>query len=441
MFSKVSRKVFPVAAATLLWAGSLAQMAEAKECTTDADCDSGYQCSSANIDIGQTTVATPPGGGSSSGAGAATGTACTGDKCASVETPPSLPVDAGVAIPVTPIKGTCQLKPVVCTSVADCPTADFDCVKVTAPSPACAPDTKCDTPPSQTSDTGICYAKVRACSVATDCPAPLTCQSQATTCTGGASVSTDGTVTSTPTTCTPGPTVCTWVAVACAADSDCADPLYACAKVRESTGCSATGPCLAVGDASARCAPSEPPTCVTSVEKDCMPKPIDCGAGQACPAGWSCFDFSNYNGGVRPVWSPSAPDKSCLPDGIILATQGHVAGAGQLTASSGTKGGDLAGAFPSVDGGVAPTGGTGTGTGSTTDISTGVNPGQGGSSNPPVVSPGPSNEGALSADAGSAKPVATQGGGCNLGGGNGGFLSLGLGLALSVLAARRSRRR
>lgn len=432
MSSKVSFKVFPIAAATFLWAGTLAPMAQATECTTDADCSSGYQCS-----LGMA------GPGSAGVSGGATGTTvCTGTNCASTAAPPVLVADAGAPLPLTPPTGTCQPKPMVCTSVADCPTADFDCVKAIMVTQTCAPNTKCETSPPQTSDTGYCSAKAHACSTAADCPAPLTCQSQGGSCSGSGSVSADGTTTTTQT-CTSGPTVCTWVAVACTADSDCVDPLYGCVKVSESTRCSASGgPCMVI-DGGMQCAPSQPATCSTTVQKDCMPKPIDCGAGQSCPAGWSCFDFANYNGGTRPVWSPNATDKSCLPDGIILATQGHAATTGQLASSGGGTDGVSVGISRSVDGGVASTGGKGVSPGSPTDTPTGVGTGQGASTNPPAVSPGPVNEGSPSADAGAgaAAPVTTKGGGCSIGGSNAGFFDLCLALALTLLATRRSRRR
>jgi hypothetical protein len=172
---------------------------------------------------------------------------------------------------------------------------------------------------------------------------------------------------------------------------------------------------------------------------DCMPKPIDCGAGQVCPAGWSCFDFSNYNGGTRPAWSPNAFDKSCLPDGIILAAQGHAASnGGQFATSSGSTS-TLGAPAPKSSGDAGVTiglvvPGTATGTYNGTGI------GQGGSPNPPVVNAGSGNEGNQSADAGSGTPVATQGGGCAIGGRDSGSPSLWLMLACAGLLARRFRR-
>jgi MYXO-CTERM domain-containing protein len=67
---------------------------------------------------------------------------------------------------------------------------------------------------------------------------------------------------------------------------------------------------------------------------NCMPKQIACGA---CPSGWSCFDYSHFSGSV-PGWTPDASGKACLPDGLVLAVQGHAAGGGSSD-SAGTAGG------------------------------------------------------------------------------------------------------
>lgn len=427
MSSRFSRSVFPFAAVTLLGMVGMGRTASAKECMSDVDCDTGYQCN-----IAQTVSATGGSGSvGSSGTGTSGGTCVSpdGTNCGTVATPPVLPVDAGVAPPPTNITGICEPKPLVCASVADCPSADFDCVMDLIPvvDPTCAPGVKCPTPPPQTSGTGTCVAKARACSTATDCPAPLVCQATGSTCSGGGSVGPDGTVTTTVDTCAPGPSVCTFVPVSCTATSSCVDPLYQCLTLSETTECSGSSGSCSAGDGGLVCSPPSPPVCTTTVEMDCMPKPIDCGAGQACPAGWSCFDFANYSGGTQPVWSPNAFDKSCLPDGIILATQGHAAGAGgQVTSSSGST--STLDGSKSADGGVA--------------ISLGdAGVGQGGSVNPPVVNPGPGNQGNQAADAGTGTPVTTQGGGCAIGGRNAGSLSSWLMLAFIGLVIRLARRR
>jgi MYXO-CTERM domain-containing protein len=70
---------------------------------------------------------------------------------------------------------------------------------------------------------------------------------------------------------------------------------------------------------------------------NCMPKQIACPDGQTCPSGWSCFDYSNFSGSI-PGWTPDASGQACLPDGLVLAVQGHAAGGGSGD-SAGTAGG------------------------------------------------------------------------------------------------------
>ena len=454
MSSRFSRNVFPIAAATLLGMVGMGRTASAKECASDVDCDTGYQCSF--VSTGSAT------GGSvgSSGTGTVTVGPCVspdGTNCGSASVPPVLAVDAGVPVPYavpdagfpvltspppTSATGVCEPKPIVCTSVADCPSVDFDCVMDMIPvaTPACAPNMKCPTPAPQPSTTGTCAAKPHACSIAADCPAPLVCQATGATCSGGGAAGPDGTVTTTDPTCAPGPSVCTFVPASCTADSDCSSSLYQCLQVSTSTECSgSTGACF-VGDGGLVCATAPPPVCTTTVEMDCMPRPIDCGAGQACPAGWSCFDFTNYDGGARPVWNPNAFDKSCLPDGIIVAAEGHAASSGvQFASSSGST--STLGVPAPKSGGDAGVTVVLVGPGTATSTSNGTGTGQGGSPNPPVVNPGSGNDGTQSADAGSATPVATQGGGCALGGPAAGSISLWLTLACAGLVLRRFRRR
>ena len=277
--------------------------------------------------------------------------------------------------------------------------------------------------------TGICQPKPIVCASVADCPAPLVCQAEPGTCSGGATVGPNGTVITTTDTCTPGPSVCAWVPLTCTADTGCADPLYQCVKVGESSWCSGSSGGCAAG---ATCPPPPPPTCGTTAIMNCMPKPIDCvcgpcpagatcGACATCPAGWSCFDFSSYNGGVRPIWSPNAPDKSCLPDGIISWTQGHASGNGQ-SAGSGESGGGL---------GATDVGGAG-GTGGKRGTDSGTNP--------PAVSPVSSTGGAPGSASGDNSAGATvHSSGCALGGSE--ARGLWLSLAMAGLVARLARRR
>jgi hypothetical protein len=165
-----------------------------------------------------------------------------------------------------------------------------------------------------------------------------------------------------------------------------------------------------------------------------MPKQIACGAGLACPSGWSCFDFSNLSVTV-PGWSTDASGKSCFPDGLILAVEGHAANGGTYVSSSGTAGGEKSGSNPTlgVDNGQG-------GGGTSTDTSTGVTTGPSTSgSTPPSVTPSTPVSDTSSATGTTAAKV--QGGGCTLGGGHAASIDLGMALALMGLVVRTARRR
>jgi MYXO-CTERM domain-containing protein len=416
MSSQVSRHFYSIAAATLMLTAGMSRTAMAKDCTTDSDCDTGYQCNLAPV------------GGGTSGAGGATGISTPGTAAsppvpapdlpvpvstdggiatlvadAGVRTPTSIP-DAGLLPTVPPIIGTCEPKPIVCTSVADCP-ADFECVKdmIAVAEPPCPTNTKCATPPPQTSDTGACHAVPHACSTAADCPAPLVCQAQGATCSGGASVGPDGVITTMPETCTQGTSVCTYVPKSCTSDSECADS-YQCVKVSEGGSCSGSAGVCTRSDAGVICSTPDPPVCTSYVVMNCLPKQIADASG-----------------------------KSCLPDGLILAVGGHAANSGSTVInSSGTAGGDQSGSVP-----LSIRGDAGVGSGTNSGTPTGVAPGPAPSADP--AAPGSGANGTKEGTGTTATKA--QGGGCALGGGHPASNNLWLALALLGLVLRVARRR
>jgi MYXO-CTERM domain-containing protein len=456
--SRSSRHALLISATVALLIGGLARTAAAKTCTTNLDCDTGYQCvtpayasagGATSVGSGAATgsdVGAGGAGGSVASGSGAVGSSCSkGSNCVDVPPPPTQPAmpvdggfvftpDAGVLPPEivpTPIAGTCEIP---CTTAADCPSADFNCVMDSMPTvaPACPANTMCPDVPAST--TGICQAKAHACSTATDCPAPLTCQALAGTCTGSAAVGPDGKVITTSETCTPGPSVCSWNPVTCTIDTGCADPLYQCVAIPESGGCASSGAACAAGET---CPPvPQQPACVTTPIMNCVPKLVDCacspcpagaacGPCQTCLPGWSCFDFSNV-GGVPPAWGSIASEKACLPDGILLVWQGHAAVNGQLVAGSGSSSSSSSGGTPTLD-----VGGAGGASGND-GRSTG-----GAAQNPPTVSPAPTAEGTAGAS-GSPQPMAHSIG-CAYGGSEAG--SSWLALAMIGLVARLARRR
>ena len=475
--SRSSRHAFLISAAVALLVGGLGRTAAAKTCTTDTDCSTGQQCvlqataptggatsvgSSGVTSVGSggtpgtIAVGTGGSGGSVASAGGAVGSSCPkGSNCVQIGSTPAVLPPAGGAqslpnsgpMPPDPVPvlvtGICEPKPIVCMTVADCPSADFDCVMDMVPTiaPSCPVNTKCEAPPPQMATTGTCVARAHACTTATDCPAPLTCQAGSATCSGGGSVGPGGTVTTLPETCTPGPSVCSWDPVTCTTNSDCADPLYQCVKVSESTACSGSGGACAVG---ATCPPPPPPTCQTTVTSYCLPTLVDCACGpcpagstcgpcQTCLPGWSCFDFSNV-GGVPPAWGSIASEKACLPDGIVMAAQGHAAVNGQLVVGSGSSSSSSSGGTPTLDVGGAggASGGAGGASGNDGKGSTGA--GQ----NPPTASPVATNEGAAGSTGSAAQPMAHSSG-CAYGGSE--ASSPWLALAMIGLVAGLARRR
>jgi hypothetical protein len=435
--SRSSRHAFLISAAVALLVGGLARTATAKTCTTDLDCDTGYRCAiqayaptggATSVGSGAATGSLDNGtggaGGSVASAGGVVGSSCPkGSNCVEVPPPPTelpMPVDAGFAFtpdagvlppePVpTPVTGICEPKPIICTTAADCPSTDFDCVPSMVPAIACPENTMC---PDLSYTTGICVAKLHACSTAADCPAPLDCQAQYTTCSGGGAVAPDGTVTKMPETCTPGPSVCFWNPVTCTIDTGCADPLYQCVKVGESS-CDSSGACAA-----GETCPQQP-TCDTTPTMLCLPKLVDCACGP-CPAGvtcgacatclpgWSCFDFSSI-GGVPSAWGAVASNNACLPDGIIMAAQGHATVNGEFGGTSSSSGGGTP-ALSAGDAGV-PT-----------------------NASPSPVIPVPPTQSAGDA----AKDTVTHSSGCAYGGSD--ASSLWLALAMIGLVARLARR-
>lgn len=429
MSTLISRHFSLLAAATLVLTSGISRTATAKQCTTDADCGTGYQC---NL---------PPTNGGASGGGGSTGISTPGTPTPDPDAPIAVRidggvvtktpvVDAGLSIPV-PSTGTCEPKPIVCASAADCP-ADFECQKdrIAVANPTCRADAACATPPPpQPSDTGTCRAVYRACNSSADCPAPLVCKSQGGVCTGGASVGPDGVVTTLPETCTEGKSVCTYVPVTCTADSGCADS-YQCVKVSESSSCSGSSVvCTRSADGGVTCTTPEPPVCTSRVVMNCMPKQIACGAGQACPSGWSCFDYSNFSGTV-PGWTPDASGKACLPDGLVLAVQGHAAGSG--SDSGGSEGGDK--------GPVTTTQRSDAGFAGAIDVGA---PGAGPGVTAPPSGNGPSS--GIDAGGGAEGPVVAankdEGCGCTLGGTPSSSANPWLALALAGLVVRLARRR
>jgi len=314
--SRSSRHAFLISAAVALLIGGLARTAAAKDCTTNLDCDTGYQCiipayastgGATSISSGGRqalpTTAAVAREEAWQAAAARWGVPVQRESTVGQVLPPdTVPVpgpdagavpspDSGLLSPEpvpTPITGTCEIP---CSTVADCPSADFACVVETISPPVCLADPNCAMPSLPSTTGGTCVAQAHACSTAADCPAPLTCQALSGSCAGSATVGPDGKVITTSETCTPGPSVCSWNPETCTIDSDCADPLYQCVKVGESS-CGSSGACAA----NETC--PQQPTCDTTPTMLCLPKLVGCACG-SCPAGGDLWSVRDLPSGVE----------------------------------------------------------------------------------------------------------------------------------------------
>lgn len=135
---------------------------------------------------------------------------------------------------------------------------------------------------------GVAPARAQTCTTDANCTAPLTCKPGSTRCSQSASPLPDGGMLVSEPVCEVGPGTCTWTLVACTVDSECALAHWACLQLP------------AVG-----------------ASHVCFPEGIVCAAGQTCPAGWSCVDFSTVaETDLAEMWGPNGESKYCFPDAL-----------------------------------------------------------------------------------------------------------------------------
>ncbi len=160
---------------------------------------------------------------------------------------------------------------------------------------------------------GMAPARAQTCATDANCAAPLTCKPGSKICSASGGMLPDGGTFTTEPVCENGPATCTWTLVPCTADSECT---------------SAQWKCLAP--------PSDP------VPHFCFPEGILCAAGQACPAGWSCIDFSAVaRADLADMWSPNGQTQYCFPDvlrGVADKTAQVDSSAVSQNTSSGSSG-------------------------------------------------------------------------------------------------------
>lgn len=130
-------------------------------------------------------------------------------------------------------------------------------------------------------------ATAQPCTTDAECAPSLACRPGGTICSQSGSRSIDGGTTVSDPVCVTEPLACTWVLTACQTDNDCTQPLWTCMLLNG----------------------AQPTTHI------CFPQGIDCTAGAACPAGWSCVDFSTVKEpDLAEMWMSTGSTKFCWPD-------------------------------------------------------------------------------------------------------------------------------
>jgi hypothetical protein len=141
---------------------------------------------------------------------------------------------------------------------------------------------------------GTASAHAQTCETNANCTSPLVCKPASKVCSASAAILPDGGTISTEPVCENEPAVCTWSLVACTAKSQCTLPNWTCLQL-----------------------PAE------AASKVCFPEGTACAAGQACPSGWSCVDFSAVEeSDLAEMWGSSDQTRYCFPD-VLLGVTDH----------------------------------------------------------------------------------------------------------------------
>jgi MYXO-CTERM domain-containing protein len=239
-----------------------------------------------------------------------------------------------------------------CSAAADCPQG-YACIDlgVSVPTPACPPNVTCPTVDPMTTTVKVCQAK--SCQTDADCGGDTVChESTSSACSGGAAVAPcapDTKCDTPPTTVTP-PTCTTTTTRSCAfkwqlpcnAAADCGAG-FDCHAL-ESGACSGGAP-------STDGRPTPAPVCTTmsTFPGYCQPKVTTCTADAECPASWKCV--ANASGSAAsppsgtatttPAMAPVAPPeptKVCLSPFGGIARDGTVAPGVPTSAGGGSNG-------------------------------------------------------------------------------------------------------
>ena len=137
--------------------------------------------------------------------------------------------------------------------------------------------------------TGSNMAMGQTCASDADCASPLTCQPGITICDYSGGTDVDGGVDVGTSSCQRLPDACAWVLVPCQTESDCSETMWSCISADQ----------------------AHPEVHI------CFPRGIDCSDGQACPATWSCLDFSGVGQPeLATIWANPATAQFCWPDSL-----------------------------------------------------------------------------------------------------------------------------
>jgi len=316
--------------ATIAGVGLLSSLAQAQgafqTCAQDDDCPTGTRCSLQGSD----PVEPKP--------------------------EPDLPPPRDTPALAALVEGTCEPLPDgVCESDRDCDRG-FSCVKDGWASGCAGPvgsEVDCE-PSSGESRYGECELKPISCTTNADCPNGLSCadvdegdgdapcSSDSPNCGAGSNGDGGGTTGSVSKAATK---VCTFVLQPCEATSDCAAN-YECA-VSTVTSCSGGGREPGAADVcdseSGDCfaAPQEPECTVEQTEGVCVPKHIPCTESFECPSAYVCHELDAEL--VPDSWDEAGSVKTCLPEGIALIARygARDLGGPNYAGSDGDSGGEV----------------------------------------------------------------------------------------------------
>jgi uncharacterized protein (TIGR03382 family) len=144
--------------------------------------------------------------------------------------------------------------------------------------------------------------------------------------------------------------ICVFIPEECQVDDDCGEN-FRCESIGHSIGCASPEEICPEGE---ECEPIESIDCEEEefVESFCVPEEIECDSDDACPADWSCQEFTDYICDAIPVpvddpegseeipeedWEGSCTEETesfCVPAGFYLG--GEVEATTTVSSEDGT---------------------------------------------------------------------------------------------------------